>query len=80
MSLPLIARDLYRFQQQAVDRLERELADSPPAEARRDEAETRSGEKGKGSNAKDVGRSLGPMIKAEHDRRNLTTDVLHDGG
>ena len=30
MSLPLIARDLYR-RQQAVDRLERELADSPPA-------------------------------------------------
>ena len=30
MSLQLIARDLYRFQQE-VDRLERELADSPPA-------------------------------------------------
>ncbi|WP_319409987.1 hypothetical protein [uncultured Desulfosarcina sp.] len=30
MSLQLIARDLYRFQQ-AVDRLEKELADAPPA-------------------------------------------------
>ena len=30
MSLQLIARDLYRFQQE-VDRLEKELADSPPA-------------------------------------------------
>lgn len=30
MSLKLIARDLYR-RQQAVDRLERELSDSPPA-------------------------------------------------
>jgi hypothetical protein len=31
MTLPLIARDLYRLQQ-AVDRLEHELANSPPAE------------------------------------------------
>ena len=30
MSLQLIARDLYRFQQE-VDRLEKELAGSPPA-------------------------------------------------
>ena len=30
MSLQLIARDLYRFQQE-VDRLEKELAESPPA-------------------------------------------------
>lgn len=30
MSLPLIARDLYHFQLE-VDRLEKELADSPPA-------------------------------------------------
>ncbi len=30
MSLQLIARDLYRFQQE-VDRLEKELADSLPA-------------------------------------------------
>ena len=30
MSLQLIARDLYRFQQE-VDRLEKELADSPAA-------------------------------------------------
>jgi hypothetical protein len=30
MTLQLIARDLYRFQQEA-DRLEKELAESPPA-------------------------------------------------
>ena len=30
MTMQLIARDLYRFQQE-VDRLENELADSPPA-------------------------------------------------
>ncbi|WP_372678129.1 hypothetical protein [Desulfosarcina sp.] len=30
MTLQLIARDLYRFQQE-VDRLEKELAESPPA-------------------------------------------------
>ena len=30
MSLQLIARDLYRFQQE-LDRLEKELAESPPA-------------------------------------------------
>ena len=31
MTLQLIARDLYRFQQE-VDRLEKKLADSPPVE------------------------------------------------
>ncbi len=61
MTLQLIARDLYRFQQE-VDRLEKELAESPPAQTRRPEAETRPGEDRTGSNEADAGRSLGPVI------------------
>ncbi len=77
MSLQLIARDLYRFQQE-VDRLEKELADSLPDTM--PEAETRPGEIRTGSNEAHAGRSIGPVITGKSIKGSSASAAVGDDG